>query len=229
MTSVRSARISFRDAREARQRAFAAFGKSVSRTSNRFDATLLDHPDVRRWFTMSSELVRHQPSLHKLLDWDRRIGLAFLSTAAWAVHVLHLAILTTYVVATIPLFFAPLQMLPAIVQTGRLTWMISHAIGLTLTFWPPLRRAATRKLSATEHSRVHSKATAVFDVIEVLLPTSMCGEMVGDALELLARMAREGRPVWHVYAKIFSTVIWISYAALAGPVLQLVRLFSSGK
>jgi hypothetical protein len=62
------------------------------------------------------------------------------------------------------------------------------------------------------------RAQRTFDVLCTYVPARIANEQVGDALELIHEMVREGAPKWKVRAKVASTTFWV----LAHSGLELV-------
>ena len=53
------------------------------------------------------------------------------------------------------------------------------------------------------------RAERIFDLVAIAVPRRVRDEEIGDALEDIRRRALTGRPVWQIYAKTASTIIWI--------------------
>lgn len=64
----------------------------------------------------------------------------------------------------------------------------------------PATNPATRALRAASH---------VFALVEIIVPKRVASEEIGDALEVIARLLIEQRPVWQIYVKLVATVFWI--------------------
>ena len=58
-------------------------------------------------------------------------------------------------------------------------------------------------------NRAAARVAIVFDFIELLVPKRLADEEIGDALERIARLAREGRPKWQIYVKGASAVFFV--------------------
>lgn len=57
-------------------------------------------------------------------------------------------------------------------------------------------------------------ARTVFSALALILPTRIADEEIGDALELINRLSREGRPLWQIYLETVTTVFWVSIDAI---------------
>jgi hypothetical protein len=56
---------------------------------------------------------------------------------------------------------------------------------------------------------VVARAQRVLDVLCAYVPARIANEQVGDALELIHQMVREGAPAWKVQAQVASTAFWV--------------------
>ena len=48
-----------------------------------------------------------------------------------------------------------------------------------------------------------------FSIIELLVPKRLADEQIGDALEVIHRLARAGRPKWQIYLKAASAMFFV--------------------
>jgi hypothetical protein len=62
---------------------------------------------------------------------------------------------------------------------------------------------------ATARMNALGRVEAGFDFIELLVPKRVADEEIGDALELIARLMREGRPAWQIYLKALSAAFFV--------------------
>ncbi|HEX8434437.1 hypothetical protein [Archangium sp.] len=69
-----------------------------------------------------------------------------------------------------------------------------------------------------EPSSVVVRAQRTFDRLGMYVPARIANEQMGDALELIHTLVREGAPKWKVRAKVASTTFWV----LAHTGLELV-------
>jgi len=58
-------------------------------------------------------------------------------------------------------------------------------------------------------NRAAARVATVFDLIELLVPRRIADEEIGDALELIGRLAAEGRPRWQIYLKAASATFFV--------------------
>jgi len=49
-----------------------------------------------------------------------------------------------------------------------------------------------------------------FAFAELVAPTRITDEEIGDALEVLERLSRSGAPSWRLYLKIATTYFWLA-------------------
>ncbi|MBL9026900.1 MAG: hypothetical protein JNL21_32190 [Myxococcales bacterium] len=50
-----------------------------------------------------------------------------------------------------------------------------------------------------------------FDAARILGNKKLCDEVIGDAIEDIARRAKEDRPRWTIYAKVVMTWLWLLF------------------
>ena len=65
-----------------------------------------------------------------------------------------------------------------------------------------------RKGLATEHdgtARSQEAAVRILEVLSLLVPRRISGEEIGDAMEVITRLAAYGRPAWQIYLHVVST------------------------
>ncbi|MCY1078026.1 hypothetical protein [Archangium lansingense] len=61
-----------------------------------------------------------------------------------------------------------------------------------------------------EQSELLLEARRLFDSMGAHLPQRISTEELGDALEALQKMVKEGQPKWKIQARILSTLFWVS-------------------
>lgn len=54
----------------------------------------------------------------------------------------------------------------------------------------------------------------VLDSLSLLVPRRLAEEEIGDALERVRNLVRLGRPRWHVWLKVATTVFWVCLNSL---------------
>jgi hypothetical protein len=76
----------------------------------------------------------------------------------------------------------------------------------------PARNEVARPVTlarAPAQSELLKEAQRLFDSMGVHLPQRINTEELGDALEVLHEMEREGQPKWRLQARILSTLFWV--------------------
>jgi hypothetical protein len=58
-------------------------------------------------------------------------------------------------------------------------------------------------------TRAAARVTRVFNFIELLVPRRLADEEIGDAMELIDRLALAGCPRWQIYLKAASAVLFV--------------------
>ncbi len=61
----------------------------------------------------------------------------------------------------------------------------------------------------TARIAAESRVARGFDFIELLVPKRVAAEEIGDAMELIARLLREGGPAWQIYLKAITTAFFV--------------------
>lgn len=74
-----------------------------------------------------------------------------------------------------------------------------------------------------EQSELLREAQRLFDAMGAHLPRRISTEELGDALEALQNMVREGQPKWKLQARILSTLFWVSAHSVQDGVHALIR------
>lgn len=73
-----------------------------------------------------------------------------------------------------------------------------------------------------EQSELLLEAQRLFDAMGVHLPQRISTEELGDALEALQKMVREGHPKWRIQLRILSTLFWVSAHSVQDGVHSLI-------
>lgn len=83
-------------------------------------------------------------------------------------------------------------------------------------------RPATVQAKAPEQSELLLEARRLFDSMGAHLPQRISTEELGDALEALQKMVKEGQPKWKIQARILSTLFWVSAHSVQDGVHALI-------
>jgi hypothetical protein len=65
-----------------------------------------------------------------------------------------------------------------------------------------------------DYSGILSRVAQGFDLLQLVVPKRIADEEIGDALELIDRLARERRPKWRIYLKAASAVFFVLLNAI---------------
>jgi hypothetical protein len=76
--------------------------------------------------------------------------------------------------------------------------------------------------TAPEQSELLLEARRLFDAMGAHLPQRISAEELGDALESLQKMEKEGQPKWKLQTRILSTLFWVSAHSVQDGVHTLV-------
>lgn len=71
-------------------------------------------------------------------------------------------------------------------------------------------------------SELLREAQRLFDAMGAHLPPRISTEELGDALEALQKMEKEGQPKWKLQARILSTLFWVSAHSVQDGVHSLI-------
>src|SRR5262249_37963913 len=86
-----------------------------------------------------------------------------------------------------------------------------------------LARPVPRVARTREQSELLLKAQRLFDAMGAHLPQRINNEELGDALEDLRNMVKEGKPKWRIQARILSTLFWVSAHTVQDGVHSLIE------
>jgi hypothetical protein len=65
--------------------------------------------------------------------------------------------------------------------------------------------------------RALQRVESAFQLAELLVPRRICREELGDAMEVVQEILRDGRPIWHAYVKAVTTILWLVWNAVRAP------------
>jgi hypothetical protein len=79
---------------------------------------------------------------------------------------------------------------------------------------PRMQAMAVTRTNEPERSEVLLEAARIFESLGAHIPKRVSDEELGDALEALHRMVKEGQPRWKLHARLLSTLFWASAHAV---------------
>ncbi len=96
----------------------------------------------------------------------------------------------------------------------------------SVTSTAPARNDVARPLAVLatvpEQAELLLEARRLFDAMSAHLPQRISAEELGDALESLQKMVKQGQPRWKLQARILSTLFWVSAHSVQDGVHTLV-------
>jgi hypothetical protein len=75
---------------------------------------------------------------------------------------------------------------------------------------PRTQALTVKRAEEPKVSELFLEAMHIFEALGARLPKRISDEELGDALEALQKMIKEGQPRWKLHARILSTLFWVS-------------------
>jgi hypothetical protein len=75
--------------------------------------------------------------------------------------------------------------------------------------WLDIVTALERETAKLRGARSLRAVDTVFTLISAVLPSRICRDEIGDAMEMINRYVQEGRSPWIVRLKVVTTIFWL--------------------
>jgi hypothetical protein len=76
---------------------------------------------------------------------------------------------------------------------------------------------------STQQARTLQRAHRALGFIELLVPTQIADEELGDAMEIIVRLVEQSRPPWLIYLRVVTMMVWVVLNAFRASARRAVK------
>ncbi|WP_224361085.1 hypothetical protein [Hyalangium versicolor] len=105
-------------------------------------------------------------------------------------------------------------------------YILGKALGTVAAMLLKPGKARRPKVKRFAGSRTVERATYFLDLLSMVVPKRIANEEIGDAVELIHRMAKVRRPKWFIALKVATTYFWVGVHTLLHCAEQVAGIVS---